>query len=258
MEQIIKDIILFLGGWTVIVTGIVSFISYLTTQKIINSWDAKNQRELEILRNNQAETQLLLKDTISSISSSQSLLQTHRVESVDKLWRAVLDLKIHYSPVTLFFGMTKPAEYKTTLANSAMFAGLKTLDNNYLINFQQDVELNVEILRPYLGETLWLYFFVYRAFLGRLALLVKRLSEGIETGDWRQDHGIQQHLKAIFDKDEFNTLMNSDPVEIYYTLNVLDSKVLKEISIILTGRKSSLESFENSKELRKLLVNEKM
>jgi hypothetical protein len=258
MEQTIKDVILLLGGWTVIITGIVSFISYLTTQKIIGSWETKNQSEIEILRNNQAETQLLLKDTISTISSSQSLLQTRRVEAVDKLWKAVLDLKIHYSPVTLFFGITLPIEYKSVLANSPMFTGLRTLNDNYIINFPQDEETYVENFRPYLGETLWLYFFVYRAFLGRLAFLVKWLAEGKEIGDWRHDTGIEQHLKAVFDKDEFNALMNSSPTEINYALNVLDSKVLREISYILSGRKSSLESFENSKELRKLLVNEKM
>ncbi len=257
MEQIVKDVALLLGGWTVIVTGIVSFISYLTTQKIIGSWDAKNQRELEILRNNQAETQLLLKDTISTISSSQSLLQEHRVEAVDKLWRAILAMKEHYSLVTFFFSMLMPSEYKTALSNSTTFEGLRKIDDDYITNCSQGV-LELENFRPYLGETLWLYFFVYRAILGRLAILVKWIKEGRETGDWRQDSGIQQHLKAVFEKDEFNSLINSSPMEIYYALNILDSKILREVSFILSGRKSSLESFENSKELRKLLANEKM
>jgi hypothetical protein len=257
MEQITKDIALLLGGWTVIVTGVISFISYLATQKIIGSWDTRNQRELEILRNNQAETQVLLKDTTSAITSSQSLLQARRVEAVDKLWKAILALKDHYSPVTFFFTIALPSEYKTALANSAIFSGLRKIDDHYIVNFPQEVS-ELESFRPYLGETLWLHFFVYRAVLGRLALLVKWLKEGKETGDWRQDSGVQQHLKAVFEEDEFKTLMNSSPMEINYALNILDSKVLREISYILSGRRSSLESFENSRELRKLLAKEKM
>ena len=257
MEQIIKDIVLLLGGWTVIVTGIVSFISYLATQRIIRSWDIKHQRELEILRNNQAETQVLLKDTLSTISSSQSLLQNRRVEAVDRLWKAVLALKAYYSPVTFFFTIALPNEYKTALANSTIFEGLRKIDDNYIVNYPEEVS-NLEDCRPYLGENLWLHFFVYRAFLGRIAVLVKWLKEGKEIGDWRQDSGVQQHLKVAFEEDEFNALMKSNPMEINYALNVLESKVLREISYIVSGRQSSLESFENSRELRKLLANEKI
>jgi len=257
MEQTIKDIALLLGGWTVVITGIISFISYLATQRIIGSWDVKNQRELETLRSNQAETQLLLKDTISTISSSQSLLQERRVEAVDKLWKAILAMKQHYSPITFFFTITLPHEYRAALSNSAIFEGLREIDDEYITNPPSEVA-ETEKLRPYLGETLWLHFFVYRAILGRLAVLVKWLKEDKDVGDWRQDSGIQQHLKVVLEKDEFSNLMNLSPMDIYYALNILDSKALKEISFILSGRKSSLESFENSKELRKMLANEKM
>ena len=81
---------------------------------------------------------------ISTISSSQSLLQARRAEAVDKLWKAILDLKIHYSPVILFFGITMPIEYKTALANSKIFAGLRTLDENYIINSSQNEESNLQ------------------------------------------------------------------------------------------------------------------
>lgn len=257
MEQTIKDITLLLGGWTVIITGIISFISYLATQRIIKSWNMKNQRELETLRNNQAETQLMLKDTISTITSSQSLLQERRIEAVDKLWKAILAMKQHYSPVTFFFTILLPHEYKEALKNSEIFEGLRKIDDAYITNYPSEVE-ELEKFRPYLGETLWLYFFIYRAILGRLAILVKWLKDGKDIGDWRQDNGIQQHLKAVLEKDEINGFMKLSPMDIYYTLNILDGKVLKEISYILSGQKSSLESFENSKELRKMLANEKI
>ncbi len=257
MEQTIKDIALLLGGWTVIITGIFGFISYLATQRIIRSWDWKNQQELETLRNYQAETQLLLKDTISTISSSQSLLQERRVEAVDRLWKAILMMKQHFSPVTFFFTITLPHEYKVVLKNSAISEGLREIDDEYISKLPNGIT-ELENFRPFLGETLWLYFFVYRAILGRLAILVKWLKEGKDVGDWRQDSGVQQHLKAVFEKDEFSNFISLSPMDIYYTLNILDGKVLKEISFILSGRKSSLESFENSKELRKMLANEKM
>ncbi len=257
MEQTIKDIALLLGGWTVIITGIISFISYLATQRIISSWDLKNQRELETLRHYQAETQLLLKDTISTISSSQSLLQERRVEAVDKAWKATLAMKQHYSQVTFFFTITLPDEYKDAFNHAAIFEKLREIDDEYIANYPSEVD-ELEKFRPYLGETLWLYFFVYRAILGKLAFLVKWLKEGKDVGDWRHDSGIQKHLQAVLEKDEFSNILNLSPMDIYFTLNIIDGKILKEISYILSGRRSSLESFENSKELRKMLANEKM
>lgn len=257
MEQTIKDVALLLGGWTVIVTAILSFISYLTTQKIIGAWDVKNQRELETLRNNQAETQLLLKDTISIISSSQSLLQERRIDAVDKLWKAVLAIKEHYSGATFFFSILMPSEYKSALSNPTLSAGIKKIDKQYIVDYPE-VVTELENFRPYLGETLWLHFFIYRAVVGRLAYMVTWLKEGEDIKDWRQDSGIQQHLKSVFDEEEFKALTGASPMDVYYALNILESKILKETSYILSGRKSSLESFENSKELRKLLAKEKM
>lgn len=257
MEQIVKDIALLLGGWTAIITGIVGFVSYLATQKIIKTWDVKNQKDLEIFRNNQAETQLLLKDILSTFSSSQSSLQERRFEAVDKLWKAILALKQHYSQATFFFTINLPSEYKKAIIAPLFIEGLKNFNDEYIASFPREVE-DIESFRPYLGETLWLYFFVYRAILGRLGLLVVWIKEGKNIGDWRQDSGIQQHLKAVFSKEEFNGFIKSSPLDVYYTMNALDAKVLKEISYILSGRKSSLESFENSKVLRKILAKEKM
>ena len=209
-----------------------------------------------MLRNNQVETQLLLKDTISTISSSQSLLQTRKVEAVDKLWEAMLALKEHFLPVTVFFSFTLPREYKTAINLPKISVGLKIIDKAYIFNYLQKTT-ELEKFRPYLGETLWIYFFAYRAILGRLARFIIELREGKELGDWRQDELIQEHLETVFEKEEFNVFINSSPVDLSHTLNILDSKVIKEISFILSGRKSSLESFESSKELRKLLDNEK-
>jgi hypothetical protein len=46
MEQTIKDIALLLGGWTVIIAGILSFISYLATQSITH-WKFMCQKNQE-------------------------------------------------------------------------------------------------------------------------------------------------------------------------------------------------------------------
>ena len=213
MERVIKEIALVFGGWATIVTAIAVWGSHLASKRIINSWDVKSQRDFAELRHIQSETQLLLKEISSTITSSQSLLQTRRLEAVDILWRAILALRDHFSFVTIFFSIFQPNEYSSAMSNPTLSVGLREIDDNYITDCLKNIK-DLESQRPYLGETLWLLFFIYRAFLARLAYLVTLLNEGKEIKDWREDTGIRHHLAAVFDKDEFEIVMSMSPIPI--------------------------------------------
>jgi hypothetical protein len=111
----------------------------------------------------------------------------------------------------------------------------------------------VERERPYLGETLWLKFFIYRAFLGRLAYLV---IQGKRTGhfdDWRNDKGIRQILSTVLPEKLMQGLLNGNGAEgataVRRAADELERSVLEEISLILSGKRSATDSFENAREL---------
>jgi len=254
MKDLVGEVILILGGWTIVITSIMAWFSNLISKRIINSWEAKNQQTLEILRANQSENRVLLENVISSISSSQTLLQERRVNAVDKMWKCITELRDYFSPAVFFFSIIYPDEYSSALTNSTIEAGVLKITEQYIANYPTDLENS----RPYLGETLWLQFFIYRALLSRLAILVNWLKEGKEIPDWREDNGIQQHVKTILNDDEYRFLMSASPTNVQFVLNAIESKMLEEMSYILSGRKSSVESFKSSSELRKMLAQEKL
>lgn len=254
MVDLVGKVVLILGGWTFVITSITAWFSNLMSKRIINSWEAKNQQTLEILRANQSENRVLLENVISSISSSQTLLQERRVNAVDKMWQCITELRDYFSPAVFFFSILYPNEYSSALRIPTIEAGVLKITEQYVVNYQTDLEN----FRPYLGETLWLQFFIYRALLSRLAILVNWLKEGKEIPDWREDDGIQQHVKIMLNDNEYRFLMSASPINVRFVFNTIESKMLEEMSCILSGRKSSVENYESASEIRKMLAQEEM
>lgn len=257
LEQAIRNLVLLLGGWTVVVTAVAVWISNLATNRLMKSWDTKYERELELLRNTLSNERLQLEHLFSTLSSEQTLAQKRRLEAVDELWKSVVKLRDHFSPAIFFFSILHPDEYQNALTKSNMAAAISQIDDEFFVT-GADMVASLESQRPYLGETLWLRFFIYRAFVGRLAVLITQIKDGRSIDDWRKDPGVQQHLSSILTKEEWASLKQASPFDVHYALNLLEAKLLEEISYVLSGRRSSLESFENAQDLRQMLIKEKL
>lgn len=63
-------------------------------------------------------------------------------------------------------------------------------------------------------------------------------------------------MQAVLSDDELKLIMEGSSLGINTAINSLEGKILEEISQILSGRRTTLESYENSKELRILLQNQ--
>jgi hypothetical protein len=112
---------------------------------------------------------------------------------------------------------------------------------------------DVELQRPYLGEILWLRFYVYRAFVGRLGYIVTRGKERRHIEDWRTEKGVRQILSGILPSGTLDSQMKYVG-SIYTVFGQLESVILEEISLIVSGRRSASESFESAKELHEAVL----
>jgi hypothetical protein len=113
---------------------------------------------------------------------------------------------------------------------------------------------DVELDRPYLGEILWLRFFIYRAFVGRLGYLISRGKERRHISDWRDDKGIRQILAGALPQNIITTLLDKQKFSIYEVFSQLEAAILQEISLVLSGRRSASDSFENARELHQAVA----
>ena len=136
IEDLVKQIVFILGGWTVIVTGLSALISQIVTRKLFITWDKKYQIEIDNLRHLQTESQLVLKELISSISNNQSLIQRRKIEAIDKLWNAIVKLRKDFGPSIFFFGMLRPGD-KIDRSNPVMAAILQNNSMDQAINWSR-------------------------------------------------------------------------------------------------------------------------
>lgn len=109
----------------------------------------------------------------------------------------------------------------------------------------------VEQERPYLGEALWLKFFIYRAFLGRIAHLTIQGKRSGHFIDWSSDEGVRQIISSVLPVETVQTALNgpSASLGIRRLADRLEWSILEEVSLILSGKRSAAESFENAKQL---------
>lgn len=244
------------GGGAVIVGAVTLWLSRLMTERVLSKWRREEQSFVEIMRAEQARHNLLLEAGIKGFGAGQDVICERRVIAVEHLWANVLLLRERFQGPVFFFGILLPSEYDAALRKQDAFsASVQDVDERTtLAAIKETAALEGE--RPHLGETLWLRFFIYRAFLGRLAHLI---TEGKRTGhilDWRQDSGVRQLLGHIVQQPDLSELLKStSPVSINWALNALEGLLLEEISRITSGQHSALESFENAKALRSAMSN---
>jgi hypothetical protein len=237
--------------------GISTWCSHLLSNRLISGWRHEEKVQLEGLKSSIANDRLVLESAIKSFESGQNLYQEKRLVAVEVLWEGVLRLRDRFSSPVFFFTVLAPNEYNDALKRGgAMSDVIEQISDSLSTDAVKEVEA-VEKARPHLGETLWSQFFIYRAFLGRLHFLIVKAKKNTRfDGDWRDDRGIQQLLRAVLTADEVDGLLKRQAgfLLIQTVVSSLESVMLKEISLITSGNRSSFESFENAAQLRKAIA----
>jgi hypothetical protein len=175
------------------------------------------------------------------------------MEAIDKLWGVITELDRKCGPITLWFNIALPSEYIQIRSNPKTSSTFQSVTRERVMNWINEASA-LENYRPYLGEVLWQQFFLYRSILGRLGLMITQLKEGEEVQDWKEQKIIQEPLKALLDKSEYDEVITARFGSVTLALNFIQSKMLKEIDNILSGRQSSIDSLRNSLEIQKLMA----
>jgi len=250
----LESIVALIGGWSVILVGVSAWLGRLMTERLLYQWRVDEQTRAERLSDTLALNRMMLETASSILTSSQSTTMERRLKAIDTLWTSVLALKKAYSTVVFFYDILQPSEYDSALTkHGPMAASIASLTD---VSAMDPIEPTgaVEVERPHLGEVLWLLFFVYRAFLGRLAFNLARAKAKGHIPDWREDNGLQEILSGALPKDDL-ALINKSSGHLN-TLNrilqSLESRILREASLITSGRYSSLETLENARQLQDL------
>jgi hypothetical protein len=200
MESIstpLNQLILVLGGWTVVLGGLLVWTGRILAERITSAWRQYENEKLETMKHGFTSDRVLLENAIRGAQQGLDSIQTRRLSAIEALWNSVLKLRADFTGSIFFYEILSPEEYEEVFKRGdPMAASIRDLSDDTTMAAMRSVD-SVEAERPYLGETLWLKFFVYRAFLGRLAHL---LIEGKRSGhftDWRKDSGVLQIVANV-------------------------------------------------------------
>lgn len=243
-----------LGGWSVLIVGASSYLSKLLNERLMSKWRRDEQSTIEELRNAFSRESRILEAAIRGAQLGQDASHQKRIAAIERLWSALLAVRASFTDVVLFFEIFLPEEYAGILnRKDAMGQSLAGLSNESIVTNLQPIG-NLEGERPHLGETLWSRISIYQSFMGRLAVLIVMGKQNGQIKDWREDRGVRQLLSVVLTEKTVDSVLGDRRLPaLRWSISQLESLILEEISMILSGRRSAIESFENAKEVQRSL-----
>lgn len=246
------ELITILGGWSVVLIAIATFVSKVVSAKIFSEFRKSEQKDIERYKSDLSNTRLLLESNLNSLVSGQSEINKKRTEAIESLWKTLLVFKEKLSGPIFFYTILKPSEYNSQLEYSSVFsASISDINQNYLLEVAKETE-TVAQLRPFIGEMLWYTFFSYRAFLFRIAGLIEMGKARSNIIDWREDDGVKQIIENTFPQETALKLLNNG--QQLYGLQIIsqefEQQILKEIYSMVSGEYSATQSLKNAEKLR--------
>ena len=245
--------------WIAILSSIISFIAYFIKDYFLNKWKGDQQNEIETLKSQLEKSNLLIGNISNSISSTYLNSHTKRVEEIEKVWKGMMKMKKEMPGLvfTAYTILTKnEVENIPTDTNKHIQLSITNFKPQDYFNSNYEIMLDVQNGRPFIGENLWIHFYVYQSFLGRLTYLIQ---DGLNKGKvkyWMDDRTFtDQILKLIIKSDELEQLTSIDINAFHNVLNFIEAKVLNDISEQIMGKRLTEESVKHALKLSQLTTN---
>lgn len=215
----------------------------------ISEWKTKNQAEIERLKGQLQNDRIAINTALESLSLGQERAQERRLDAVEDLWDAILKIREHAQPAINFYELLYPEEYDKALDNPKIMSIVSDVDEEYVTDgFAHGDDL--ERMRPYLGENLWHLFVMYRAVLGRMTLFIAEGKREGQIQNWREDDLILSYLEKALDEDNLDRATEQNSRATRVLIDSLEGKVIEEMSLVISGRRSSRESYKTAQKLR--------
>ena len=141
--------------------------------------DLRNSEELfkSDLRARDAQLELLRTGMLSGIANRQAALDKRRIEAVEQLWSAVVEL----TTAKFVSAMLSNINYEAALKESSMNSELRKMFDSFPSGLDpKTVECaQAYKARPFVSEIAWAIFFAYQAILNLAVMKMQMLKIGL-------------------------------------------------------------------------------
>jgi hypothetical protein len=222
-----------------VTAGLVFVLKTYIGEKIKKSIEHEYEVAMERLRADNAQQQSVQAVATALLVGSRQASHDRRLAAIETLWSAILRLKETTPAVVGHADILLETEYGELLTNERFAAAFSELPDEQQVLQQNESVKEVESVRLYVGERLFLYFFVYRAITFRIPYLFDRGRKAGRVLPWYRDSGIRQLLSNALSQEEMVAFGQLKVGQLNWVQAVIETKILERADRVISGQESA-------------------
>jgi hypothetical protein len=219
-------------------------------KKTLVRYEKENEKELEDYRSLINLKHSVFASALDSYFDGYKITTEHKIESIEKLWNGMLEIREQASDCSVFYNIIHEKEYDSIFTTSN--PKIKTLlDGVTNSNWQQILRIKSEneVNRVFLGEEIWALFEVYVIVSSRPIFLLVKGKEKKEIMSIKHDEHLKSFLDIVFTKEENEKFYQKDFEFLKEISMALEQKILLQMSKVISGEKASESNLERSRQI---------
>ncbi len=191
------------SAWALLTTIVSVVIATLISKKLDARWKHVYERDIERFKDRMEQDRLVSNTALSSLNAASSAANPKIVAAVESVWAAMLKLREASSDTGYFADLTTKEEWCGLPSRPRQAERVLAIAEGGAARQRLMEELAaVENVRPFVGELIWSMFFVYRALVLRVAVIIERNLSRRTLPYWYEDNGIQEFTRPLLTTEE--------------------------------------------------------
>lgn len=230
-----------------------TYFSEKIKQNIKNEYDTK----LESIREDINRNLSILNSALTSQNQTFQVGQEERLLAIKTLWTNYTIIRDSLSNIKLFDDVLLEEEFNTLYTdkwkgNELVRKSLENISLDKLSELSKAVE-NIEIVRPFLNEQIWLNIIYLKTFCGRIIYLYNKGASEQNVKHWKKDQALIKVVSNALTDNELKFIINTKIETITVFLNFIEQKILTEIHKIVTGQVAADNTYNRALQLVELI-----
>lgn len=256
MSEIVVSVLSSIGAASLLVFLLRNWLAERLRQGIQHEYDeklehlkatlvAENALLLERAKADLSRDASVLAVAHRSLGESAAMAHQRRLDGVSELWKAMLNVRNNSPAILTFLDVLLPDEYANLHERQ-----FKTIDPDVPPSTLQEMAgataKTIEQVRPFVGDYLWLLFYVYQAIHIRIVFLYMNSRASGIYKPWYQDEPTIKLLGAVASEDEMRTLQKLRVSQIHSMRQLIESKFLTTSERIISGQTTGIATGESA------------
>lgn len=262
MEELINNIdnwelFQLFGGLGVVLSAVIIFISKLLNERIIQKWKEISNHRLEELKGLINKNNSVVTTLTQQIGQNFQKVLDKRIEATKVFWDRILKMKSSIpSVVHLCYQIVLDEELNNKTLDKTKSGFGSQISKLSLNDFSNELIKNsdeINKLRPFISEQLWVLMYAYQGFIGRTVFLLIDGYKQREIKPWKKDSGIKQIVQTVLTEDELKYILDLRVHSYDSMLQLLENKILNELKRLISSEDLTQNSLSELKKINQIL-----